>query len=651
MTGDESLQALIREPLVQLKPEWRSAVQEADLRVAREREAVHPDQYWAWVAEHFIWSSPWQTLREGDFPDFKYFVGGTLNVAENCVDRFANDPQHAERIALIWEGEPGDTRSITYRQLRDEVARLANGLLSLGVTKGDVVAIYMQNVPEVFVAIQACNRIGAIYTVIFSGFSPEAVAKRLQGAGAKAAILCDASYRRGREVPLLANFRQARKLAPGVEHAIVVERTGRVASLEKGEVSYASLMSSQSADCPCVPLEANEPAFLIFTSGTEAMPKGLVHSVAGFLVGTWANVKWQIGPQEDDVYWCAADVGWLTFPIQSVIGGLAHGATLVCYEGALDYPSGERFYEIAERHGVTKVLSAPTALRMLRRIGDEAAARHPLPQLRLISVQGEPLDPETFRWSSTSLGPGVPVINAYGQTETGSTWTYPVYGVDALKAGSCGRPVPGHHAMVVDDLGRPLPAGQKGNLVLLHPFPTLARTIWNDHERYVQTYFGRFPGKYWTADEVVEDVDEHLWVLGRADDVINVAGHRMSTMELEAVVTSHPAVAEGAVTGIPDALKGMVPVAFICVRTGANPELVAQEVHQHVEEAIGRHARLQQVYIVDTLPKTRAGKIMRRLLREVVEQGYVTGDTTGLEDRDSIDRVIAGVQRTDGQTS
>ncbi len=649
MTGDESLQTLIREPLIPLKSEWRSAAQEEDLRVAREREAEHPDQYWAWVAEHFIWSSPWQTLREGDFPDFKYFVGGTLNVAENCIDRFANDPRYAEKAALIWEGEPGDTRTITYRQLRDEVARLANGLLSLGVTKGDVVALYMQNVPEVFVAIHACNRIGAIYTVIFSGFSPEAVAKRLQGSGAKAAILCDASYRRGREVPLLTNFRQARQQAPDLKHTVVVERTGQPATLEEGEVSYASLMSSQSADCPCVPLEANEPAFLIFTSGTEAMPKGLVHSVAGFLVGTWANVKWQIGPQDDDVYWCAADVGWLTFPIQSVIGGLAHGATLVCYEGALDYPSGERFYEIAERYGVTKILSAPTALRMLRRIGDEMAARHPLPQLRLISVQGEPLDPETFRWSSASLGHGVPIINAYGQTETGSTWTYPVYGVDALKAGSCGRPVPGHHAMVVDDLGEPLPAGQKGNLVLLHPFPTLARTIWNDHERYVQTYFGRFPGRYWTADEVVEDVDQHLWVLGRADDVINVAGHRMSTMEIEAVVTSHPAVAEGAVTGVPDALKGIVPVAFICVRSGANPELVAQEVYQHVEEAIGRHARLQQVYVVDTLPKTRAGKIMRRLLREVVEQGHVTGDTTGLEDYDSIDRVIAGVQRSDGQ--
>ncbi len=645
MAVNENLQALIREALVPLQPAWQSPQQEADLQVAREREAVHPDQYWAWAAEHFNWSSPWHTLREGTFPDFRYFVGGMLNVAENCVDRYADDLKHAEKPAIIWEGEPGEVRAMTYRQLRNEVSRVANGLLSLGIAKGDVVAIYMQNLPEVFVAIHACNRIGAIYTVIFSGFSSDAVALRLLAAEAKAVILSDVSFRRGRKVPLLANFRRARERVPSVEHAIVVARSGETASLRRGEVSYAELLKSQSETCPCVPLEANEPAFLIFTSGTEAKPKGLVHSAAGFLIGTWANVKWQIGLQDDDVYWCAADVGWLTFPIQAVIGGLAHGGALVCYEGALDFPSPERFYEIVERHGITKILSAPTALRMLRRVGDEVAARHPMPQLRLVSVQGEPLDPETFRWASTSLGPGIPVINAYGQTETGSTWTYPVYGVDALKAGSCGVPVPGHHAMIVNEQGQPLPAGQKGNLVLLHPFPTLARTIWKDHERYVQTYYGRFPGKYWTADEAIEDADRQLWVLGRADDVINVAGHRMSTMEIEAVVTAHPAVAEGAVTGVPDPLKGMVPVAFLCVRSGADPAVVVQEVNRLVDDGIGRYAHLNQVYIVDTLPKTRAGKIMRRLLREVVEQGHVSGDTTGLEDREAIDSVMAGVGR------
>ncbi len=647
MAVNENLQALIGEALLPLKPAWRSPQQESDLKIARAREMVHPDQYWAWVAEHFTWSSPWQTLREGEFPDFRYFVGGMLNVAANCVDRYADDPQRAEKPAVIWEGELGETRTLTYRQLRDEVSRLANGLLSLGITKGDVVAIYMQNLPEVFVAIHACNRIGAIYTVIFSGFSSDAVAIRLQGAEAKAVILSDVSFRRGREVPLLANFRRARAQAPSVEHAIVVARGGEAPSLQNGEVSYTDLLKSQSDLCPCVPLEANEPAFLIFTSGTEAKPKGLVHSAAGFLIGTWANVKWQIGLQDDDVYWCAADVGWLTFPIQAVIGGLAHGGTLVCYEGALDYPSNERFYEIVERHGITKILAAPTALRMLRRVGNEAAAKHPMPQLRLVSVQGEPLDPETFRWASTSLGPGIPVINAYGQTETGSTWTYAVYGVDVLKAGSCGTPVPGHHGMIVDEQGQPLPAGQKGNLVLLHPFPTLARTIWKDHERYVHTYYGRFPGKYLSSDEAVEDADGHLWVLGRADDVINVAGHRISTMEIEAVVTACSGVAEGAVTGVPDVMKGMVPVAFICVRTGADPQVVIQEVHRLVDEGIGRYAHLNHVYIVDTLPKTRAGKIMRRLLREVVEQGRVSGDTTGLEDHESINSVIAGVNRSD----
>lgn len=647
MADNESLHALISESLIPLKTEWQSSPQEMALQQARACEAESPDQYWKWAAEHLRWFSPWQSLREGEFPDFRYFVGGTLNVADNCVDRHAENPQRANRAALIWEGEPGESRTITYQQLRDEVSRLANGLRSLGIEKGDVVAIYMQNLPEVFVAIHACNRIGAIYTVIFSGFSPDAVALRLQSSGAKAAILSDVSFRRGREISLLTNFRQARQGAPELAHAIIVDRSGRNTPLASGEVSYTELIHSQSPNCPCVPLEANEPAFLIFTSGTEAKPKGLVHSVGGFLVGTWANVQWQIGPQDDDVYWCAADVGWLTFPIQAVIGGLAHGATLVFYEGALDYPSPERFYEIAQRHGVTKVLTAPTLLRMLRRIGD-VSDRYPLAQFRLMSVQGEPLDPDTFRWASTSLGPGVPVINAYGQTETGSTWTYPVYGVDDLKPGSCGNAVPGHHGMVVDDQGQRVPAGQKGNLVLLHPFPTLARTIWGDHERYVHTYFGRFPGQYWTADEAVEDADGHLWVLGRADDVINVAGHRISTMEIEAAVTAHPAVAEGAVTGVSDAMKGNVPVAFVCLRDGFDPKTVVKEVSQRVEEAIGRHASLRQVYIVEALPKTRAGKIMRRLLREVVERGEVVSDTTGLEDPESINKVIVGVSRAGG---
>jgi acetyl-CoA synthetase len=641
---EAGIEDLIGQPLLPLRDAWRDPEQAADLEIARRLEAEHPDRYWEWAAGHIRWMEPWTALREGDFPDFRYFSGGRMNVADSCVDRWAEDPATAERPAIIWEGEPGDVRTLTYRDLRERVARLANGLRSLGIRRGDVVAIYMQNLPEVFVAIHACNRIGAVYTVIFSAFSPDATALRLQGSNARAVILADRGYRRGREVPLLDNLRRARTQAPSVEHAIVLDRSGTRPSLEPGEVSFEELCAAQSPDCPCEPMEANEPAFLIFTSGTEARPKGLVHSTAGFLVGTWANVKWQIGPRPDDVYWCAADVGWLTFPIQAVIGGLAHGMTLFVYEGALDHPTGERFYEMAERHGVTKVLTAPTAVRMLRRLGDGMTGAHPLPHLRLISVQGEPLDPATFAWATERLGGGVPVVNGYGQTETGSTWTYPVHGVDELKAGSCGRPVPGHQCAILDDEGNEVSDGEKGNLVLLHPFPTLARTIWDDHGRFVQSYFGRYPGRYWTADEAVRDADGHLWVLGRADDVINVAGHRISTMEIESIVTAQPGVAEGAVTGVADPIKGTVPAAFLIVASGEDTEAVSRRVSEAVIATIGPHAALGAVHLVDALPKTRAGKIMRRLLREVAERGEVIGDTTGLEDPESIQRVVAGVR-------
>jgi len=356
-------------------------------------------------------------------------------------------------------------------------------------------------------------------------------------------------------------------------------------------------------------------------------------------------VQWQTGLEADDVYWCAADVGWLTFPIQAVIGGLAHGGTILCYEGALDTPTQLRFYEIAARHHVTKILIAPTALRMLRALGDEIAERNRLPSLKLVTVQGEPLDAETFHWSSEHLGTsGVPIINAYGQTETGSTWTYPVYGVDDLKAGSAGRPVPGHSYRVVDDDGQPVPTGVRGNLVLTHPFPTLARTIWDDHPRYLATYFDRDGSYYRTSDEAVVDEDGHIWVLGRADDVINVAAHRISTMEIESAATASPGVAEAAVVGVRHPIKGTVPVAFVTLRADAEQAAVKQTLMTSVEKAIGGIARLEQVYILTSMPKTRAGKIMRRLLREAAETGSVRGDTSGLEDLGSIQTLLDAVQ-------
>ena len=422
-----------------------------------------------------------------------YFAGGLINVADNCVDRWAEDPATADRAAVIWEGEPGDTRTLSYAELAAEVSALAAGLLALGIAKGDVVAIYMPNLVEAFTAIHACNRIGAIYTVLFSGFGEEAVASRLAASRAKLVVVADASYRRGKRIPLLDTLRAARSRAPGVSHVVVVDRTGDGRERIEGEHGYRELLDAHPEGTPAVPLDPNEAAFLIFTSGTESRPKGVVHSVGGFLLGTWANARWQVGFDPGDVYWVAADVGWLTFPIQAVVGGLANGMTIACFEGALDTPSTARFYEICERHRVTKVLAAPTVLRMLRKWGDDLAAAHPLPDLRLVTVQGEPLDGDTFTWASEHVGGGVPVINAYGQTETGSTWTYPVYGVDELKAGSTGTAVPGHVYRVLDSDGAPVPPGVKGHLVhdpaVPHPGPhRLGRS-----QRYLDTYFARSP--------------------------------------------------------------------------------------------------------------------------------------------------------------
>ncbi|MEJ2866203.1 AMP-binding protein [Actinomycetospora sp. OC33-EN08] len=638
---DDSLGALISAPLIPLRPGQRSARYADEIAHARALHDADPDDYWAWVAGQHRWLRPYDTVRTGELGDFRYFDGGLINVADNCVDRWAETVP--DRPAVVWEGEPGDTRTLTYAQLADEVSRLGAGLTALGVGRGDVVAISMPNLVEAFTAIHACNRIGAVYTVLFSGFGRDAVASRLASARAKVVVVADAIYRRGKPIGLLDTLRAALPDAPSVEHVVVVDRTGDAVGLRDGETSYSALVDAHPEGSELVPLDPNDPAFLIFTSGTESTPKGVVHSVGGFLLGTWANAHWQTAITDDDVYWVAADVGWLTFPIQAVIGGLANGATIACYEGALDTPTTARFYEICERHGVTKVLCAPTVLRMLRKFGDPLAHDHPLPRLALVTVQGEPLDGETFAWATDTLG--VPVVNAYGQTETGSTWTYPVAGVDDLKAGSAGTTLPGHACRVVDDDGNPVPDGTKGNLVMTRPFPTLARTVWDDHDRYLATYFSRFPGCYATNDEAVVDADGHLWVLGRADDVINVAAHRLSTMEIEAVVGSHPLVVEAAVVGIPDDTKGTVPVAFVTT-TGESGD-VAREVTQLVGDTIGGLARPDRVIVTGAMPKTRTGKIMRRLMREVLLYGEARSDTSALEDPSSLDTLRAAVSVAD----
>ena len=641
-----NLTRLISAPMLPLGEQWRSAERSREIGAARGLHNDDPDEYWAWAAAQQRWIRPWNTVRTGTFLDFKYFEGGLINVADNCVDKWSQNPATARRTAVIWEGEPGEIRTLTYADLATESSSLAAGLLDLGVSQGDVVAIYMPNLVEVFSAIHACHRIGAIYTVLFSGFGVEAVASRLRASGAKAVVVADASYRRGKRVELLANLRAACDGLEGRPLVVVVDRTGSAQPLEDNELSYAALVEGHPEGTAAVALDPNDAAFLIFTSGTESTPKGVVHSVAGFLIGAWANVHWQVGFDEGDVHWVAADVGWLSFPIHAAVGGLANGMTVACYEGALDTPTTARFYEFCERHRVTTVLAAPTALRMLRKFGDELAAEHPLPDLRLVTVQGEPLDPETFDWASAHLAGGVPVTSAYGQTETGSAWCYPVAGADELKSGSVGTPVPGHVAEIVDDEGNPVPVGVKGIVVLNRPFPTLARTVWQDHERYLAGGFARFPGKYCTNDEAVLDRDGHIWVLGRSDDVINVAAHRISTVEIEAVVARHAKVAEAAVIGIPDETKGTLPVAVVTLISDADSDGIEGEVNGLVEREVGGYARLARVYVSSALPKTRSGKIMRRLLRDVIVDGRPRGDTSALEDAGALDAVISAVAPT-----
>ncbi len=597
-----------------------------------------PDLYWGRIADELEWSARWESLRTGELPDFKYFTGGTANVSVNCLDRHL---EHGRRnkAALLWESEDGSSEVWTYQQLTDDVNRFANALKTLGVRKGDVVAIYMSNIPEVFVAVHACYRIGAIYSVIFAGFSAEAVRQRLVDSQPKVVVVADASSRRGQEVPLKSTLDEAAAEVASIEAVVVVTRRRASVQLQAGrDHSYSELMARAGRWCEPEPMEANEPGFIIYTSGTEAKPKGLVHSGVGFLVGTYANCKWSLGLGDDDIYWCTADVGWLTFPIFSLVGGLAHGATLVVYEGAMDYPGPSRFYEVIERYRVNKVFTAPTALRMLRRHGESAFSGHDISSLELVSLVGEPLDPETWYWVRDVLGRGeVFLNNTYGQSETATAWTSSLVGLTAAKPGSCGIPLPGYRADVLDDQAQPVATGVVGYVVLTEPFPSLARTVFGDHQRYLDTYFGQFPGRYYAADACLVDKDGHYWVIGRVDDVINVSGHRLGTMEMEAALLSDPLVAEAAVIGMPDETRGTVPVGFAVLRESPpdGTDMVAR-LEARVVEAIGAIARPSAIHIVKALPKTRSGKIMRRLLRELLTDAQVRGDITALEDSEVV---------------
>jgi acetyl-CoA synthetase len=604
-------------------------------RLAQEA-ADDPEGFWARQAERLHWFKKWDRVLDWQPPFAKWFEGGTTNVAYNCLDRHLAGPRR-NKAAIIWEGEPGDERVLTYQTLHREVCRFANALKALGVRKGDRVGIYMPMIPEAAVAMLACARIGAIHSVVFGGFSAEALRERMNDAEAKVVITADGGYRRGAIIPLKANTDEAVAETPTVEHVVVVRRTGQEVPMQAGrDVWWHEIVAEQSADCPAEELGAEHPLYILYTSGTTGKPKGVVHTTAGYLLGTSLSTSWVFDLKDEDVYWCTADVGWVTGHSYIVYGPLADGATAIMYEGAPNYPRPDRFWEIVEKYRVTILYTAPTAIRSFMRWGDEWPNGHDLSSLRLLGTVGEPINPEAWMWYYRVIGEErCPIVDTWWQTETGMIMISPLPGATPTKPGSATLPLPGVAAMVVDEKGNEVPANTGGLLVLTRPWPSMLRTLYKDPERYTEVYWSKYGDKhyYFAGDGARRDDDGYFWLMGRVDDVINVAGHRLSTMEVESALVSHPKVAEAAVVGRPDEIKGEGITAFVTIRQEFQPsEELRQELRGHVTKEIGALARPDEVRFTEALPKTRSGKIMRRLLRDIAAGREQVGDTTTLED-------------------
>ena len=597
--------------------------------------------FWAEQADTLDWYSRWNTVVEWNPPWVKWFLGGTLNIAANCLDRHAATTP--ERVAYFWEGEPGDTRAITYRELLEDVCRFANALRSLGVDKGDRVGIYLGMVPELPIAMLACARIGAVHSVVFGGFSAEALRDRMNDAEAKLVVTADGAWRRGTQVPLKRNTDEALAGAPSVQHVVVVRRTGQDVEWSDGrDVWYHEFVASQSDTCEPEVMDAEDPLYILYTSGTTGKPKGILHTTGGYLVGTSTTHRliFDIHP-DTDVYWCAADIGWVTGHSYIVYGPLANGTTSVMYEGAPDFPAKDRLWDIIERYKVTILYTAPTAIRSFMKWGTEFPTSHDLSSLRLLGSVGEPINPEAWIWYWKFIGgERCPVVDTWWQTETGMILITPLPGVSRLKPGSATRPFPGIVADIVDDAGQPVGANQGGYLVLKRPWPSQFRTIFGDPDRYVQNYFSRFgPEVYLAGDGAKRDEDGFFWLLGRIDDVMNVAGHRLSTYEIESALVDHPSVAEAAVVSRADPTVGEAIVAFVTLKSNVTgDEALIAELREHVATKIGKIARPHAIILSDDLPKTRSGKIMRRLLRDVAH-GRELGDVTTLANAEVVENI------------
>ncbi len=594
-----------------------------------------PDGFWADIANELQWFHKWNRVLEWNPPDAKWFVGGKINLSVNCVDRHLAGARR-NKAAIIWEGEPGEERVLTYWDLHREVNKFANVMKALGIGKGDRVTLYMPMIPELPIAMLACARIGAPHSVVFGGFSAEALRERINDCAAKLLITADGGYRRGNIVPLKKACDEAMTGCPTIEKMVVVRRVGEAAGITMHagrDLWWHDLMKDADDYCEPEPMDSEDPLYILYTSGSTGKPKGILHTSAGYLVGVYATTKYIFDIKEQDVFWCTADIGWVTGHSYVVYGPLATGASVLMYEGAPDAPGRDRFWEIIEKYGVTVFYTAPTAIRSFMRWGDEHPAKHDLSSLRLLGTVGEPINPEAWIWYHHHIGGGrCPIVDTWWQTETGMILITPLPGLVATKPGSATLPFPSIEADVVDETGKSVPPGGGGYLIIRKPWPAMLRTIYGDHNRYVSTYWMRFPGVYFTGDGAKRDKDGYFWLLGRVDDVMNVAGHRVSTMEVESALVEHPAVAEAAVIGRSDEIKGQAIAAFVILRDdypGGRPS--ADELKRYVTQKIGAICRPDDVLIAADLPKTRSGKIMRRLLRDIAEK-RVMGDTTTLAD-------------------
>ena len=599
------------------------------------RSIDDPEGFWGEIAKDFVWFEPWKKVLDWQEPFAKWFVGGKTNMAYNCLDRHLTT-WRKNRVAIMWEGEPGDARSYTYQQLHYEVCRFANALKELGVTFGDRVALYMGMIPELPIAMLACARIGAIHSVVFGGFSAEALKDRINDQGAKVVITSDFGWRRGRTVPLKANTDEAVKGCPTIEKIIVVKRVGEKVNWNPAkDVWWHEIIGKQSGDCPAVPIDAMHDLYILYTSGSTGKPKGVEHNTGGYMVGCAYTNKMVFDIKDEDTYWCTADIGWVTGHSYIVYGPLLIGTTSFMYEGAPNHPHDGRFWELIEKYKINVFYTAPTAIRAFMRWGDQYPNKFDLSSLRLLGTVGEPINPEAWIWYHKVIGKEkCPIVDTWWQTETGMIMISPLPGATPLVPGSCTLPLPGVDAEVVNKDGDPVGAGKGGVLVIRKPWPAMLKTLYKDDERYRSAYWSQIPHLYYAGDSARRDERGYFWIMGRLDDVLNVSGHRLGTMEVESALVSHPKVVEAAVVGMPDELTGEAVCAFVTLERGFEPgEDMVKELKAWVDKEIGALARPKKILFTDALPKTRSGKIMRRLLKEIAAGKSPVGDTTTLEDR------------------